>query len=247
MKYLLAVAGTTEHSSDGTVAPEALAIMQRELPRWIEEMDGRGARLFGRELDLPETAATVRVRDGETLVTDGPFAETKEFIAGFDLLECANLNEAIEVAATSPVALFHALEVRPFAAGLQVGERARAFGRGADGSARPYLLISWMSGTSAAPAGQLAAAQETGSWRQDLQARGVHLLGSALQGPDTARTVRRHEGVTRVDAGPFTGTAEFIAGLDVLSCAGREQAVQVAAGHPFARYQAVEVRPFYCE
>src|SRR2546429_6614783 len=52
-------------------------------------MDGRGVRLLGRELDLPETAATVRVRGGETLVTDGPFAETKEFIAGFDILECA--------------------------------------------------------------------------------------------------------------------------------------------------------------
>ena len=82
--------------------------MQRELPGWVEEMDGRGVRLLGRELDLPETAATVRVRDGETLVTDGPFAETKEFMAGFDVLECADLDEAIEVAAKCPVAWFHA-------------------------------------------------------------------------------------------------------------------------------------------
>ena len=70
MKYLLLI------RADGMPAPEELAVMQRELPGWVEKMDGRGVRLFGRELDLPETAATVRVRDGETLVTDGPFAET---------------------------------------------------------------------------------------------------------------------------------------------------------------------------
>jgi hypothetical protein len=100
--------------ADGRPAPEDLAVIQRELPGWIEEMDGRGVRLLGRELELPETAATVRVRDGETLVTDGPFVETKEFVAGFDLLECADLDEAIEVAAKHPVARFGAIEVRPF-------------------------------------------------------------------------------------------------------------------------------------
>ena len=64
--------------TDGTPAPEAMAVMQRELPGWIEEMNGRGVRLLGRELDRPQTAVTVRVRGGETLVTDGleiwPFA-----------------------------------------------------------------------------------------------------------------------------------------------------------------------------
>ena len=70
MKYLLLI------KADGLPGPEELAVMQRELPGWAEEMDGRGVRLFGRELDLPATAATVRVRDGQTPVTDGPFAET---------------------------------------------------------------------------------------------------------------------------------------------------------------------------
>jgi len=97
MKYIMIIAGNTDHSSDGVAAPDALAFMQREIPKWVDEMNARGVRLFGRELDLPNTAATVRVRDGETLVTDGPFAETKEFMAGFDLLECADLDEAVEV------------------------------------------------------------------------------------------------------------------------------------------------------
>jgi len=100
--------------ADGLPAPEHLAVLQRELPGWGEEMDARGVRLLGRELDLPETAATVRVRGGQTLVTDGPFAETKEFIAGIDVVSCADRQRAIELAAAHPIARYHAIEVRPF-------------------------------------------------------------------------------------------------------------------------------------
>jgi hypothetical protein len=137
--------------ADGRPAPEDLAVIQRELPGWIEEMDGRGVRLLGRELELPETAATVRVRDGETLVTDGPFVETKEFVAGFDLLECADLDEAIEVAAKHASSWFQAIEIRPFRDGLRLGAEASAFGRGEDGAASPYLLSMWMGGAPTAP------------------------------------------------------------------------------------------------
>jgi hypothetical protein len=233
--------------AEGLPAPEALAVMQRELPSWIEEVDGRGVRLFGRELDLPQTAATVRVRDGEMLVTDGPFAETKEFVAGFDLLECADWDEAIEVAATCPVSWFQTLEIRPFTGGLRLGEEAFAFGRGEDGAASPYVLIMWMGGTPAAPLDDETVMREGDAWRQDLKARGLHILGNALGGPDTATTVRVRDGETLRSDGPFTETTEFIAGIDVVSCADRQQAIQLAAAHPIARYHAIEVRPFYSE
>ncbi len=245
MKYLMIICGNTEYSSDGHAAPENLAVMQREIPRWVEEMDGRGVRLFGRELDLPETGASVRVRDGETLVTDGPFAETKEFIAGFDLLECSNRDEAIEVAAKCPVSWFHTLEIRPFAGGLRLGEQAPAFGRGEDGAATPYLLVMWAGGTE--PAGDQAMMAETDAWRQDLVTRGLHVLGNALGGAETAATVRVRDGETLIGNGPFTTTEEFIAGIDVVSCTDRQQAIQCAAAHPAARYHAIEVRPFYSE
>jgi hypothetical protein len=247
MKYIMIIAGNTEHSSDGAAAPDALEYMQREIPRWIEEMNARGVRLFGRELDLPGTAATVRVRDGETLVTDGPFAETKEFMAGFDLLECADLDEALEVVATSPIARFHRIEVRPFAGGLAVDEKAFAFGRGEDGSSRPYLLTMWMGGTPAAEVDDRALMDEGEAWRQDVAARGLQILGNALQDPGTARTVSVRDGETLISDGPFTETKEFIAGIDVVSCTSRRQAVGLAAAHPIARYHAIEVRPFYVE
>ena len=81
---------------------------------WVNEMVGRGARRYGSQLAEPARARTVRVRDGQALFTDGPFAETKEQIAGFDILDCADLDEAIEIAEKHPMARHGVLEVRPF-------------------------------------------------------------------------------------------------------------------------------------
>jgi hypothetical protein len=226
--------------AEGRPAREDLAVMQREIPGWIEEMAGRGLRLLGRELRLPETAATVRVRDGETLVTDGPFMETKEFMAGFDLLECADLDEAIEVAAKTPVSWFQTVELRPFADRVRLGEEASAFGRADDSAGTPYLLAAWLRDDA-------ALMPEVEAWRRDVEARGVHVLGDALLGADTATTVRVRDGQTLLSDGPFTGTEEFIAGVDVVRCADRRQAIDLAAVHPVARYHAVEVRPFNSE
>ena len=238
MKYLNFV------GADGLPAPEELAVMQREIPGWVEEMERRGVRLLGRPLELPETAATVRVRDGETLVTDGPFVEAKEFIAGFDLTECADLDEAIEVAAKGPVSRFMTIEIRPFADGPWLGEGASAFGRGEDGAASPYALAVWTGGTPAAPSADQAVMREVKAWRQDLQARGLHVLGGALEGADTATTLRVRAGKTLLGDGTFINTGEFITGIDVVSCADRQQAIQLAAAHPAARYHAIEVRSF---
>jgi len=67
----------------------------------------------GAELAPTRTATTVRVRDGETIVTDGPFAETKEALGGFYLLECADLDEAAKLAAGIPGAATGSIELRP--------------------------------------------------------------------------------------------------------------------------------------
>jgi hypothetical protein len=80
---------------------------------WVQEMDARGVRKFCSRLRPVSDATTVRVRGGEVLLSDGPFAETKEQIGGFDLLECEDLDEAIEVASKHPGAKFGTIEVRP--------------------------------------------------------------------------------------------------------------------------------------
>ena len=81
---------------------------------WLDDVIARGIRLDGDRLASPRTARTVAVRDGEMLVSDGPFAETKEVICGYDVLECATIEEAVQVAAAHPVAAFGRIEVRPF-------------------------------------------------------------------------------------------------------------------------------------
>ena len=68
---------------------------------------------MGDQLAPPRRARTVQVRGSKKLITDGPFAETKEAIGGFDLLECDSLDEAVEIAATHPLAEVGTIEVRP--------------------------------------------------------------------------------------------------------------------------------------
>ncbi|WP_129336990.1 YciI family protein [Cellulomonas endophytica] len=80
---------------------------------WFTALQERGTHLAGDRLRPVEDATTVRVRGGERLVTDGPFAETREWIAGFDVIEVADLDEALEVAAAHPMARFGRIEVRP--------------------------------------------------------------------------------------------------------------------------------------
>jgi hypothetical protein len=80
---------------------------------YSDELARRGANLGGARLRPVVNATTVRVRDGETLVTDGPFAETKDFIGGIDIIECADLDEAIAIAARHPYANRGCVEVRP--------------------------------------------------------------------------------------------------------------------------------------
>jgi hypothetical protein len=81
---------------------------------WVEEMQGRGVRRDGSRLRPVSDATTVRLRAGEVVLTDGPFAETKEQMAGYDVIECDDLDAAIEVASKHPVARFGSIEVRPF-------------------------------------------------------------------------------------------------------------------------------------
>src|SRR5579859_7761232 len=77
------------------------------------EVHARGIRRGGARLRPSSAASTVRVRDGEVLVSDGPFAETKEQIGGFDIIECASIDEAVDIAARHPAAASGAIEVRP--------------------------------------------------------------------------------------------------------------------------------------
>ena len=107
MKYMMFVCSDTEPETDESRVPD--------IHVWVADNDAAGRRVTGNVLASPSAATTVRVRGGEVLLSDGPFAETKEVIVGFDILECADLDEAIAVAAAHPMAHNGRLELRPYA------------------------------------------------------------------------------------------------------------------------------------
>jgi hypothetical protein len=108
MEYMLFIATDTDPDSDQEDAPGAT------IEDWVDEGERRGIRKQGDRLRPPTDATTVRVRKGERLVTDGPFTESKEWIAGFDIVECADLDEAIDYASRHPMARHGRIEIRPF-------------------------------------------------------------------------------------------------------------------------------------
>ncbi len=117
MKYLMfhcvdesAVDWWDADGTDPQVAEETRAV-----EAWDAEMKDRGVLIGGGFLRPTSSATTVKVRDGDVLVSDGPFAETKEQIAGFAVLECTDLDQAIEVASRHPTALIGTFELRPYA------------------------------------------------------------------------------------------------------------------------------------
>jgi hypothetical protein len=114
MKYLLLVCWDTERMN-GQTEPEPGTTADEDddgFP-WVDELRERGIWLLGDQLATPRRGRSVRVRGGKKLVTDGPFAETKEAVGGFDLLDCGSLEEAVEIAASHPLAEIGTIEVRP--------------------------------------------------------------------------------------------------------------------------------------
>ncbi len=82
------------------------------IEEWVTEV--KDTRLEGSAFHSPKDATTVRTRGDEVLLSDGPFAETKEFIAGYDIIDVENLDDAIRIASRHPCARVGAVEVRPF-------------------------------------------------------------------------------------------------------------------------------------
>lgn len=105
MEYLLFIVSDP-------AAPEYVP-EEDNIEEWAADVESRGAARVGNRLRPPTDATTVTVRDGRTILTDGPFTETKEWIAGFDLIDVADLDEAIEIASKHPMARFGRVEVRP--------------------------------------------------------------------------------------------------------------------------------------
>jgi hypothetical protein len=111
MKYALTIYG--DESARESASPEDMQAVSQAYGELTQEMQDKGVLVAGEGLYPTPTATTVRVRDDERNVTDGPFAETKEQLGGFYVLDCKDLDEAIEWAAKIPGAQQGSIEIRP--------------------------------------------------------------------------------------------------------------------------------------
>ena len=111
MRYLLMI--YSDEQLDTEVTPEQMQMVMVEYNAFTAEVNKRRVNRGGEALMPTAMATSVRVRDGKTITSDGPFAETKEQLGGYYLLDCKDLNEAIEVAALCPGAKVGAIELRP--------------------------------------------------------------------------------------------------------------------------------------
>jgi hypothetical protein len=207
------------------------------LSDWLEKVIRTGIGLQGSGLRPPAEGATVKIRDGELIVSDGPYAETKEQVIGYDLIECASMDEAVEWAGRHPHSWTGAAEVRALAGSAP----AVSLPEPSVGKTRYMLLVC--TDPSVDPR-EFARMEPAGSWVAEMDGRGIRLFGSELASPSAARTVRVRDSRTIVTDGPFAETKEQIAGFDVLECTDLDEAIDVAARHPMARVGILEVRPF---
>jgi hypothetical protein len=225
--------------------------VEPELRAWVDEMVGRGIELDGARLHTAADATTVRVRGGKTEVTDGPFAETKEQIAGYDVLECPDLDTAIAVASAHPTLHVGAIEVRPFDEGMPAPEVPDDVSEGK----RRYLMLVCADMRRALAsqdgADEPADAGDSGddgddplgidAWCDSVADR--RLYGWPLEHPSAAVTVRRIDGSVVTTDGPYAETKEQVAGYDLLECHDLDEALAAASSHPVARHGVLEIRP----
>ncbi len=124
MQFLLLV--YTDPALLAAAAPETLDTEMRQCLQHADELVQCGKLLGFQQLEPVHSARSVRIRSGRTRVVDGPFAETKEMLAGFNLVEAASMEEAVQLAQEFPWARYGCIEVRPVADVGMVRQRVGA-------------------------------------------------------------------------------------------------------------------------
>jgi hypothetical protein len=243
MKYMLLMYGTEGDWTD----EERTACMIESLGI-CDELAARRKYLAASPLQPVTTAKTVRVRDGEAIVTDGPFAETTEQLGGYYVLDLEHLDEAIAVATKLPPVRKGTVEIRPLypLEGLPPARPLPADGGDASGTA--YMLLCYDDEAAWRAAGPKAlkdAMTEATALARELSDSGRYVSASPLHSSEMATCVRVRDGKRTITDGPFAETNEVLGGYYVILADSREDAVRVAARHPGAGFGAVEVRPLF--
>jgi hypothetical protein len=243
MKYMLLMYGAEDSWTDD----ERKACMIESIGM-IDQLAARGQFVAASPLQPVGTAATVRVRDGQPWVTDGPFAETTEQLGGYYVLDLPDLDEAIAVASKLPPAKKGTVEIRPMLT-LEELPPSRPVPTGqSDPAGVPYMLLCYDDETAwqkAGPAALREAMTEAVGICRELNDAERYISASPLHPAATATSVRVRDGKRIITDGPFAETNEVLGGYYIVLAESRDEALEIAARHPGVRVGSVEVRQLF--
>ena len=238
MKYLLSIVGDEE--AWASRPPEVAARRVAQHTAVMRELEAAGKLVGSHRLRPSREAATLRRRAGECELLDGPFAETREQLGGFYLIEAASREEALGWAERLGLDdASNAIEVRPAMTGAQW--------RGTLRGKHKYAILLVQSRESLArqtPERVFRAIDHHFELSLDLAARGRFVGARSLGSDAGAATLRLRKGAMVVTDGPFAETRELVAGYFVVACDSKDEAVEVARAL-FFELDAVEVRPVW--
>lgn len=204
----------------------------------------------GQALQHTRTARTLRWKDGKVVVTDGPFAETKEQLGGIGLLEARDLDHAVELISKHPGLRIGPFEIRPVdeqSLQRQQAADAECGSAGASAGTTTFACLGYIpADRSCAPSeSERPAMMEECLAFDKARRRGGHWIGGfALQGAATAKTLRAERNRVLVTDGPFAETKEQLGGLVVNRFRDMRHAIEVLSQHPALRYGVtIEIRP----
>jgi len=202
-----------------------------EMKKYAGELASQGKLRRGAPLGFDSASARVRVRDGKALVSDGPFAESKEVVGGFWILDVSSREEAIEIAGRSPHARYGTVEVHPVKVRYTFADAEKG---------TPFLLAFRVEPGLTDPDG--AKLREMLAFGAPLERDGTLIETAPLASDPSPARIEVRGGKMLVTDGPFAEAKEAIGGYAVVRVANRAEAIELAKRYPHARWGPVEVR-----
>jgi hypothetical protein len=203
--------------------------------------------VVGEALQSSRAAKTLRSKDGKVIVSDGPFAETKEQIGGLGVIEASDMEHAVELWSKHPALRFGAFEIRPIDGDLTVRWQPEAGDSDAPPEWTTFQCLGygnendWSEPSSSE---RQARIEECMAYDAVLRKYGQPLGGVALQSARTAKTLRSKDGKVLVTDGPFAETKEQIGGVAIHKFSDIDRAVEAWSNHPCLRVgNVLEIRP----
>lgn len=243
MKYMLLIYS----AEDAWTEDQRKACMLRSMAIG-DELDRQGKFVASSPLYSVSSATCVRVRNGRRQITDGPFAETTEQLGGYYILDVADLDEAIEVAAQLPPAQKGCVEIRPLRTlpePLALPE-APAKTQADDGQPSiTYLLLMYEEEGVWQPHEFGQALAQSVQLCHQLKSKGQYLSAAPLQPSHTATCVQIKAGKRIITDGPFSETKEQLGGYFLIKVTDLDEAIAIAADLPGTQRGTTEIRPLF--